>query len=187
MNYIQRLIGHFKTISKHRILVRHMCFKAGLYKQGLLHDLSKYSYKEFHNGVKYYQGYRSPIVKEKELNNGKSIAWEHHINKNKHHWEHWNNEYNTEMDKIYDLPFNYLLESCIDRISACKVYQKDKYTDASAYEFHINSKESHLMNENNRRRITILLKYVKDNGEEKALKYFKTLYLEYKKDNNFNI
>ena len=36
------------------------CFKAGLYKQGLLHDLSKYAPIEFLPGVKYYQGTRSP-------------------------------------------------------------------------------------------------------------------------------
>ena len=32
------------------------CFKIGLYKQGLLHDLSKYSPTEFLVGCKYYQG-----------------------------------------------------------------------------------------------------------------------------------
>ena len=164
-----------------------MCFKAGLYKQGLVHDLSKYSIKEFHPGVKYYQGYRSPIAREKELNNGKSVAWIHHTRKNKHHWEYWSNEFNPKFNQIYDLPLNYLLESCCDRIAACKVYQKDKYTDESPYNFHLNSKERHLMNDENQRRLFILLGYLKDNGEEKALKYYKALYLKYKKDKSFNI
>lgn len=31
------------------------CFRIGLYKQGLLHDLSKYSPTEFLVGAKYYQ------------------------------------------------------------------------------------------------------------------------------------
>ena len=35
-------IKHFITITKHRHLVMKLCFKMGLYKQGLLHDLSKY-------------------------------------------------------------------------------------------------------------------------------------------------
>lgn len=187
MNYFNRLIGHFFTITKHRILVRKMCFKAGLYKQGLLHDLSKYTYKEFHYGVKYYQGYRSPIAREKELNNGKSIAWSHHTSINKHHWEYWDKEYNPRIKEVYDLPFNYLLESCMDRIAACKIYQKDKYTDASPYNFHLNSKERHLMNKNNERRLFILLEYLKDNGEIKALQYYKALYNNYKKDKNFDI
>ena len=33
---------HFQTITRHRHLVCRHCFKLGLYRQGLLHDLSKY-------------------------------------------------------------------------------------------------------------------------------------------------
>lgn len=187
MSYIHRLIGHFKTITKHHILVRNMCMKAGLYKQGLLHDLSKYTFKEFHYGVKYYQGYRSPIVREKELNNGKSIAWKHHIENNMHHWEHWNTNYNKLIKETRDLPFNYLLESCIDRIAACKVYEKNNYTNESAYIFLINSQESLNMGNNNLRRFEILIRYLKDNGEKKTLMYYKSLYKNWKLDNSFDI
>ena len=42
------------------------CFRVGLYKQGLLHDLSKYSFTEFRVGCKYYQGTRSPNNAERE-------------------------------------------------------------------------------------------------------------------------
>ena len=52
--------GHFKTITSHKFLVMKYCFKVGLYKQGLMHDLSKYSPTEFMVGAKYYQGTRSP-------------------------------------------------------------------------------------------------------------------------------
>ncbi len=34
---------HFKTITHHKILVMQGCFRVGLYRQGLTHDLSKYS------------------------------------------------------------------------------------------------------------------------------------------------
>ena len=40
-------LGHFKTITSHKILVMKYCFRVGLYRQGLLHDMSKYSPKEF--------------------------------------------------------------------------------------------------------------------------------------------
>ena len=53
------------------------CFAVGLYRQGLLHDLSKYSWEEFATGVKYYQGNRSPNAAEKE-EKGYSAAWLHH-------------------------------------------------------------------------------------------------------------
>ena len=79
---------HFKTITKHKILVMQGCFKVGLYRQGILHDLSKYSPEEFLVGVKYYQGDRSPNNAEREAI-GYSSAWLHHKGRNKHHYEYW--------------------------------------------------------------------------------------------------
>ena len=43
MNIFKNLKGHFCTITHHKMLVMKTCFKVGLYKQGLLHDLSKYT------------------------------------------------------------------------------------------------------------------------------------------------
>ena len=57
---------HFKTITRHKLLVMKYCFRIGLYKQGLLHDLSKYSPTEFLVGCRYYQGTRSPNNAERE-------------------------------------------------------------------------------------------------------------------------
>ena len=57
---------HFLTITQHKLLVMQNCFRVGLFKQGLLHDLSKYSPAEFLTGVHYYQGDRSPNAAERE-------------------------------------------------------------------------------------------------------------------------
>ena len=57
---------HFKTITHHKLLVMKYCFRIGLYRQGLLHDLSKYSPTEFCVGARYYQGTRSPNNAERE-------------------------------------------------------------------------------------------------------------------------
>ena len=51
---------HLHTINHHKWLVMRHCFALGLYKQGLLHDLSKYSPTEFLPGVKYFDGTKSP-------------------------------------------------------------------------------------------------------------------------------
>lgn len=48
--------GHLGTILHHKKLVRRYCFRAGLYKQGIMHDWSKYSPVEFLAGVRNYQG-----------------------------------------------------------------------------------------------------------------------------------
>ena len=79
---------HFLTITHHKLVVMEGCFQVGLFKQGLLHDLSKYSWEEFKTGVKYYQGTRSPNAAEKE-EKGYSSAWLHHKGRNKHHFEYW--------------------------------------------------------------------------------------------------
>ena len=83
-----RFWGHLKTITLHKLRVTRLCFKMGLIKQGLLHDLSKYSPVEFWAGVRYFQGNRSPIDAEKEAK-GYSEGWLHHKGHNKHHWEYW--------------------------------------------------------------------------------------------------
>ena len=64
--YLENAKNHFRTITEHKIMVMKNCFRVGLIKQGLLHDLSKYSWEEFKTGVKYYQGNRSPNAAEKE-------------------------------------------------------------------------------------------------------------------------
>ena len=51
-----KALAHFHTITKHKILVMKECFRVGLYRHGLLHDLYKYSPTEFRVGCKYYQG-----------------------------------------------------------------------------------------------------------------------------------
>lgn len=65
---------HLKTINYHKWLVMRYCFRLGMYKQGLLHDLSKYSLTEFMVGAKYYQGNRSPNNAERE-DKGYTSAW----------------------------------------------------------------------------------------------------------------
>ena len=79
---------HLCTILHHKNLVRAGCFKIGLYKQGLLHDMSKYTPTEFLVGCKYYQGTMSPNNAERE-DKGYSAAWLHHKGRNKHHMEYW--------------------------------------------------------------------------------------------------
>ncbi len=129
------LKGHFMTITRHKFLVMKNCFKVGLYKQGLLHDLSKYSPTEFLTGVRYYQGNRSPNAVERE-EKGYSLAWLHHKGRNKHHFEYW-----IDFSKASGgltgakMPLNYVIEMFMDRIAASTVYCGKDYTDSSALEY----------------------------------------------------
>ena len=51
---------HFSTITRHRHKVIVHCFMAGIFWQGLRHDLSKYSPAEFIPGARNYLGDKSP-------------------------------------------------------------------------------------------------------------------------------
>ena len=171
MNYYTRLKGHFCTITKHKILVMNACFKCHLYKQGIFHDLSKYSLTEFCLGVKYYEGFRSPIDKEKEINSI-SIAWLHHKGNNKHHWEYWIDRKGKEL-YVNQIPLKYIKESVCDRIVASKIYQKQNYTDASAFNFYMNGSDQHHISEVNKKQMYDMLSYIKDYGEKQGFKMIK--------------
>lgn len=48
-----KILIHVRTVLIHKWYVGYYCFKAGLYKQGFLHDISKFSYTEFSESIKY--------------------------------------------------------------------------------------------------------------------------------------
>ena len=135
----KRFWGHLGTITRHKLMVGGLCFRAGLIGQGLLHDLSKYSPKEFWPGVRYYQGWRSPNAAERD-EKGFSTAWLHHKGRNRHHFEYWADIMRTpDADGVpqlgwapVEMPVRYVVEMFCDRIAASKVYLKDAYTDESA-------------------------------------------------------
>ena len=43
----EKAAGHFRTVTEHKLLVMKHCFAIGLYYQGIMHDMSKYSPAEF--------------------------------------------------------------------------------------------------------------------------------------------
>ena len=130
-------IGHFKTITRHKILVAKGCFKLGLYYQGIMHDMSKYSPTEFLVGVKYYQGTASPNNAER-MEKGISMSWLHHKGRNKHHFEYWI-DYSIDKDHPglvgMKIPKKYMAEMFVDRVSAGKIYNGDEFDQKSPLEY----------------------------------------------------
>ena len=150
------------------------CFKVGLYKQGLLHDLSKYKPIEFRAGAKYYRGDVSPngIQKREE---GLSTAWLHHKGRNKHHFEYWIDYGNSLSDGLQGMkmPVKYVVEMFIDRMSASKNYLKDKYDDKSALQYYEERKDYYVIHPETRKILEFLLNMLANEGEEKTLNYIK--------------
>lgn len=166
-------IKHFITITKHRHLVMKLCFKMGLYKQGLLHDLSKYSYTEFSNSAKYYVGTYSPTISERK-EKGYSDIWMHHKGRNKHHYEYWFDFSNVEKKYVpIKIPIQYVKEMICDRIAASKVYLKDKYTKSSALEYFNRTYDRHEMHPETSALLKSWLELVSEKGENEAIKIIK--------------
>ena len=171
---MKNALGHFKTITNHKLLVMKYCFKVGLYKQGLLHDLSKYTWVEFSAGIKYYKGYMSPNGIQKKVE-GLSTAWLHHKGRNKHHFEYWL-DYGINPEegiKGMKMPVKYVVEMFIDRMSASMNYQKEKYTDKSPLEYYEKRKEYYLLHETTRKQLEFLLNKLAKDGEKETLKFIK--------------
>ena len=166
---------HFKTITHHKLLVMQGCFRVGLYRQGLTHDLSKYSPEEFWVGAKYYQGVRSPNAAERE-DKGYSSAWMHHKGRNKHHWEYWNDmSMETKRYEPVPMPRNYLVEMVMDRRAACLIYQGKNYTPASPLNYYLRSKERSLMHPDTQRELEFVLTMLRDRGEEETFAYLREI------------
>ena len=168
-----KLWQHFHTVTKHRWLVMCGCFRIGLIRQGLAHDLSKYSPVEFLNGAKYYQGNRSPNARERE-DKGYSEAWIHHKGRNPHHYEYWTDlNRQTRRYEPIPVPRRYLAEMIMDRRAACMTYEGKAYTSASPLAYHERSLERTLMHPETRRQLEFLLEMLRDKGETETFRYIR--------------
>lgn len=186
---MSKAFHHFRTITRHRHEVIKNCFRAGIPLQGLKHDLSKYSWTEFSEGARYWQGTRSPNDREREIK-GYSEAWIHHKGRNRHHFEYW-----TDYDPIdrqikpVEMPLRYVVEMFCDRVAACKIYQGDKYTDESPLKYFLTGKNrpgrvyrGGLIHPATCDLIESLLARLSKDGEKQTFAYLKELIKQDKKD-----
>ena len=180
---------HFCTINHHKMLVMKGCFQVGLIKQGLLHDLSKYSPTEFIVGCKYYQGNMSPNNAEREAV-GYSSAWLHHNGRNKHHLEYWIDYGIPDKEGPHKgehkglcgmkMPVNYVVEMYIDRVAASKNYQKEKYRDDSALAYYMNGRQFHVLHDDTRALLELLLEMLAIKGEKATNRFIREEVLSHK-------
>lgn len=162
-----KILGHLKTITAHKILVGKLCFRCHLYRQGLTHDLSKYSYIELKTGFKYYTGKASPIDGEKR-DKGYSLCWLHHKGRNRHHWEYWLDD-GPEHVIAQKMPYKYAIEMFCDGVAASMIYQKADYRDDSALIYYESNRHSRLIHEDTDRLMTMLYRYLANNGLDKTI------------------
>ena len=154
------------------------CFRVGLIRQGLCHDLSKYSPAEFWPGARYYKGNRSPNTAQRVME-GFSSAWMHHKGRNRHHFEYWTDlQPGREGYCPLPMPRKYLVESVMDRIAASKVYKGKDYTPAYVLEYLERGVEAKLMHPQTHEDLKMILTMLRDRGEKKTFSWLRRVYLK---------
>ena len=169
---MKNLIKHLKIIHTHRKYVCKACFKAGLFWQGLTHDLSKYSITEMLI-CKFYSGKRSPHQNAREVL-GYSPSWIHHYHTNKHHFQFWWDE--DEEGKIIPMkmPYKYLLESFCDMLGASKAYNPDKWEPKMLLDYwQTKCVGKRIMHEKSTAWVELLINKLVELGEEEFFEYYK--------------
>ncbi len=174
-SYLYNAIGHFRTVTRHRHAVIRHGRKAGIFRQCLRHDLSKYSLKEFRQGVKYYNGSFSPNETERK-EQGYSSAWLHHKGRNRHHFEYWT-DYNPVERRVkpVEMPLRYVAEMFCDRVAASKIYQGKNYNEAHPYEYFIRGKENRFIHPQTSDLLESWLLMLKEKGETDTFHHIKSL------------
>ena len=176
-----KLFRHLHTIGRHRRQVIRHCRKAGIFFQGLFHDLSKLSPTELFPSVKYYQGTRSPNEREREIF-GYSRAWMHHKGRNKHHFEYWNDlNTTTKRYEPVPMPARYVVEMFCDRVAACKIYRGKEYKDSAALEYFLRGNARAKMHETTADMLEEWLRMLAEKGERETFEYIKRVNKEAKK------
>ena len=170
-------MNHLRTVVRHKELVMIGCFRVGLYRQGLLHDLSKFSPTEFLVGARYFQGNRSPNNAERE-DIGYSSSCLNHKGRNRHHFEYWV-DYNLrgkdgESPLVpVKMPGRFVVEMLMDRIAASKVYLGDAYTDKSPLGYFDGGRARKFMHPETAALLEKLLRMLAEKGEDYTFSYIR--------------
>ncbi len=175
---IKNFFKHLHTVNKHRWEVFKLSVKVGIPFRGLVHDLSKYSYTEFSESVKYYADGKYSPLKKCKMETGFSPAWLHHKGRNKHHFEYWYDSVAPEPTPI--IPFKYMLEMICDRIAASKTYKGKDYTLNSPLEYYRHEEPKMTLNPKLKSFLEEVFTELSKNGEKILNKmHLKKLYLKH--------
>jgi hypothetical protein len=163
MKSIKIIFKLLNRIFKHKYYVAKYCFQLGLYKQGIMHDLSKFSLIELKGAYNYWHNEKSSLANEREIN-GYSKTFLHHRGRNPHHYEYW--IYALDNGGIAaKIPLKYVLELICDYLSACKTYGGDPRLE---YDWWIQNSARFKMHEDTKRYITKVLRRYKIYGDLKT-------------------
>jgi hypothetical protein len=139
---MKEYVEYFWYVLRHKWEVFKVCAKYGLVWRGLVHDLSKFMPDEFFPYAKmFYSNVRTGGNKEAyaKVNAKFEYAWLKHIQRNKHHPQHWilpkNGGSVHIIGKVLDIPEVYVKEMVLDWVGAT-IAQKTEHNALDWYDLH---------------------------------------------------
>jgi hypothetical protein len=72
-----------------------------------------------------------------------------------------------------EMPVKYVVEMFCDRVAASKNYNKERYTDADAYNYYVKSKGHYMLHPKTAALLERMLVMLRDEGEEKTFAYIR--------------
>lgn len=166
-------ILHLKTITRHHNEVFRLCRRSGIAWRGFWHDLSKLSPTEFLPGARFYSdGTHSPTVEERRTN-GYSVAWMHHMGRNRHHFEYWVDYRPGEGLVPVEMPPVFFCEMVCDRIAASKIYHGPAYTNSTALEYYERQKKNYYIHPATAAQLEYVLTLLSERGEQALFEYLR--------------
>ena len=173
---MKNIFKHLRKILIHKWWVFYYACKLGIPLRGLLHDLSKFSWVEFGESIKYYQGDKSPIPVAKK-DKGYSDAWQHHKGRNPHHYEYWVDWDEEGNEVLIPLPYECVLELIADYFGAFRAY--NGYMSLSAeYKWWIKKRETIPMHPLTKSTISNIMLDIMNHGGRFNYEYWKIRYEE---------
>ena len=109
------ILEYVSRTLKHKWYVFVECCKLGIPIKGILHDLSKFSPKEFKGYCRYQGmgGFLTGINIDWNTKHDFEMAWNHHQKHNPHHWQYYV-QYSEKGSTALQMPYNDMLEMVAD-------------------------------------------------------------------------
>jgi len=110
---------YMSYVVRHKWYVGRECFKHHLYWQGITHDISKLLPSEFVPYANYFYGNYKKFLKNGRIhapgkNDAFDYAWLLHQKRNKHHWQWFLLQNDTDGLRLLDMPDRYIVEMVCD-------------------------------------------------------------------------
>lgn len=155
--------AHFKTMARHKWFVALAGWKLGLPLWRLIiHDLSKYSRKEWgayvrqfynpdgtHRKVRNADGSYDPNAQANDF----KLAWLHH-QRNSHHWQAWCSLGDGGGIEALEIPVLDCVEMCADWMGAGRAYEREKWFVGKTLQWAANNLHKMVLDQRTLARIT---------------------------------